>query len=347
MIFEPQNALAYGKLPGLSRGMVLRVALALALLWLAAFPVLAVEGPSLRGDITAKADILTFGDLVADAPPAIAGTPVFRAPALGENGTIQTARIVDAAITLGLPGLETGGRAHVTVSRAARRIGAVEIEAALKRAIEQRHQIDARALSLVFDGASPSFAVAPDNTMPVSALDVVYDPRSRRVAGTVYVGPSPSERLGQTRVSGVVVEMVEVAVLTRAIERGEAVRSTDVVVERRVRESVPADARFDGVEFDGRVAKRALAAGAPVRQNDLIRPDLVARGEAVSIVYEAPGLVLTLRGKANEAGAKGDVISVTNPQSKKVLQATVVSPGRVTVSGPLPGPVASASGVRQ
>jgi flagella basal body P-ring formation protein FlgA len=61
----------------------------------------------------------------------------------------------------------------------------------------------------------------------------------------------------------------------------------------------------------------------------------------VTIVYEVPGMTLTLRGRANEAGALGDAVSVTNPQSKKVLQGTVTGPGRVSVGAPLPGRLAA------
>jgi flagellar basal body P-ring formation protein FlgA len=42
--------------------------------------------------------------------------------------------------------------------------------------------------------------------------------------------------------------------------------------------------------------------------------------------------VLTIRGKALDAGTMGDVINVMNVQSKRVLQGTVTGPGRVNVS---------------
>jgi flagella basal body P-ring formation protein FlgA len=45
-----------------------------------------------------------------------------------------------------------------------------------------------------------------------------------------------------------------------------------------------------------------------------------------------PGIMLTVRGKAMEGGAEGDVISVINEQSKRTLQGVVIAPGRVAVS---------------
>ena len=40
---------------------------------------------------------------------------------------------------------------------------------------------------------------------------------------------------------------------------------------------------------DMREARRALSAGSLVRQGDLIRPELVARGDLVTIVYQGEG----------------------------------------------------------
>ena len=58
------------------------------------------------------------------------------------------------------------------------------------------------------------------------------------------------------------------------------------------------------------------------------------RNDSVTIVYQAPGLTLTLRGQAQDAGALGDTISVVNTESKRVVQAVVSGPDRVMV-GPV------------
>jgi flagellar basal body P-ring formation protein FlgA len=92
----------------------------------------------------------------------------------------------------------------------------------------------------------------------------------------------------------------------------------------------------------GLVAKRALPAGKIIRQADLMKPELVARNETVTLVFEAPGIMLTIRGKALEAGTLGDLINVLNVQSKRTVQATVSGPGRVTVTAATPRLAATA-----
>lgn len=328
--------------------MLTRLPVRLASAGMALLAALSFAGPafaerlSLRGDVVVERDSLTLGDLVENAPEPAAATPIFRAPALGQTGTIQTRRIVEAAAAAGLGEVETGGRLQIQVKRAAREVGATEIEAALKAGLEASAGLDGRSTGIVFEGTPPSMTLAADVTGGVVASDIVYDRRSRRVAATIWIGPSANERKASTRVTGAVVELVDVAVVTRALSRGERVQASDIVVERRPRDAVPADAMFDGGEVAGRVAKRAFPAGSLVRNGDLARPELVARGEVVTVVYQTPGMMLSMRAKAADGGALGDTISITNPQSKKTLQAVIVAPGRVTVNSAPTGRLAVA-----
>jgi flagella basal body P-ring formation protein FlgA len=323
--------------------MVLRAALTLGAFWLALSPVLAAGRPVLRSEISVSSDVVTLGDLVEGGPAEQAARPLFRAPALGATGTIQVQRILDAVLALGVGDLDTAGRSQVTVARAARLVPQAEIEAALRATLEQQSGLDLRSFSITFEGA-PSLLVPPELKSPPAVEDLVHDRRARRVSALVSLGSKPGDRRASLRVSGTLVEIVEVAVLNRSIQRGEAIRPEDISIERRARDTAPADAQEAMAGLAGRVARRALGAGSLVRQGDLIRPEIIARGEIVTIVYETPGLMLTLRGRANEAGAQGDTIAVVNPQSKKVLQATVTGPGRVSVGAMAPGPVATAAG---
>lgn len=327
-----------GKASLISPSMVLRAALTVAAFTMAIVPVFAAN---LRGDVTATGDVLTVADLIEGVSGPAATRPLFRAPALGESGTIQVKRIVDAAAALGLKSVETAGRAQITVIRAARRVGQAEIETAVKSQLEAQHGIDTRALSIVFEG-TPALVVAPDVKAPVTVEDLVYDRRTRRVSALVAISPNPGERRASARVGGALVELVQVAVLNRTFNRGEAVQASDITFERRVRDAVPQDAEPEDATLVGRVARRALPAGTVIRAGDLAKPELVARGDIVTVVYEVPGLVLTLRARAEQAGTQGDTITITNPQSKRTLQGQVVAAGRVSVSAPVPGPVASA-----
>lgn len=303
-----------------------------------------VETPTLRAETRPERDIVLLGDLIRGVPDTIAETPVFRAPALGETGTIQAARVLEAARRHGIARVETGGLAQVVVVRPARRISAMEIEAAVAVRLAERHGLDPRAVSLVFEGSPPAVVLPLQIDGPIMVDDVNYDPRSRRLTASLAVAETGGANRRPFRITASVVETASVAVLNRNIGRGEAIATSDVTLERRPRESVPSDALGDAGDLTGRIARRALGAGTPLRGGDLAKAEVVARGEMVTIVYERPGMLLTSRGRTTEAGGIGDVIGVINPQSKRTVQATVDGPGRVRVTSPtLDARVASAT----
>lgn len=153
---------------------------------------------------------------------------------------------------------------------------------------------------------------------------------------------STAMRLKPLRISGQLVETMEVVVPKRLIARGETLGKDDVTVERRPRDGQGSEIIGDARAAIDKVARRALLAGVPLRGSDVQREEIVGKGDLVTIVYEAPGLLITLRGRANEAGAMGDVVSVTNPQSKRVLQGKVTGAGRISVQPSTAGRVASA-----
>lgn len=290
----------------------------------------------LKPDLTLSRDIVSFGDLILGLSPRDAALPAFRAPSLGDTGTIQVSRIVDAAVKHGIlrdaQHLDSQGVAQVVVTRAARRITGLDVEAAVKAALLERFGFDGRAFTLLLDGGAPSVVVEPELTGDLAALDLNYDARSRRVTGRLTMPGSAATRLKPVRVSGQLVETAEVVVPLRTIAHGETLGPGDVTIERRPREAQFNDVLGEIKAAVGKVAKRTLMAGAVLRSGDVQREEIVGRGEIVMIVYESRGVAISMRGRANEAGAMGDVIAITNPQSKRVLQGTVTGPGRVNVS---------------
>ena len=185
--------------------------------------------------------------------------PLFRAPALGETGTIQVARIIEAARLSASSRVDTGARTQVVVTRAARRITAAEIEAAVKRTLAAQHGTDAPAA--VDHLRRPGAGIDGRTRFPAAAvgdrphLRPSQPPRRGRCGrGSRH---APRRRESAARRS----TQVEVAVLTRPLARGEAAQASDFAVEKRVRETLPADVQVDAHDLAGRVARRALHAG--------------------------------------------------------------------------------------
>jgi flagella basal body P-ring formation protein FlgA len=318
------------------------LALVLAVLpwpYLVPSPKAQTAGPALRAEVSVAGDRVKIGDLV-DRAGAAADIAVFRAPEPGSSGTIQAHRVVEALVSHGLGSVDTRGLREVVVSRPARTIGARDIESVLVAAIMRQAGLAHDAeMALAFDGDVPSFITDTTNRAAPQVERLSYDARIGRFEAVVSL-PGQT-RQAPLRVLGSAVEVVETLVPVRPLARGEALRAADFTLERRPRAEAGADPVRDMKVALAMVPRRALRPGQPLRTVDLTKPDRVVRNETVTIVYEIPGVTLTVRGKALESGAEGDTVSVVNVQSKRTVSATVTGPGRVSV-GPAPIEVARA-----
>jgi flagella basal body P-ring formation protein FlgA len=133
---------------------------------------------------------------------------------------------------------------------------------------------------------------------------------------------------------GQIVDLIDVAISTHALAKGDILSAIDIRIEKRERKSVIGNNFIKPTLVIGQAAREPLTSGMILTEDLVSKPILVEKGMAVSVTYAAGGLKLTLRGKANEAGALGDMVSVLNPQSKKVIFATVIGPGSVAVLTP-------------
>ena len=91
--------------------------------------------------------------------------------------------------------------------------------------------------------------------------------------------------------------------------------------------TAPRDALSDPEALIGKTAKRALQANSALRAADVMDTPAVRRGEPVTLKFEAGGMRLSVRGRAMGDGVAGGLIKVLNPQSNKILDAIVESPG--------------------
>ncbi|SRR6266508_917725 len=299
-------------------------------------------GPALKSNVTVVGEIVRIGDLIENAG-AVADVPIFRAPDLGQTGSVPARRVAELVRAHRIIGLDTRGLDEVSVTRASRAVTVKEIETRLLRALAGRHGIaDAKDIAIAFDHEVRTLHVEPGAGAELVLARLSYEPRSRRFDAVLEPPGGAAARRPPLRLTGVLTETFEAVVPVRALAQGETVKASDLAIERRPKsELVPATVTT-AEQAVGLAAKRALVPGKVIRQGDLMKPELVGRNESVTIVFEAPGIHLTIRGKALEAGTQGDLINVLNVQSKRTVQATVTGPGRVTVNAASPRLAANA-----
>ena len=121
-----------------------------------------------------------------------------------------------------------------------------------------------------------------------------------------------------------------VAVLTRAIARGDILSAADFELQPRA--AVAARGVLAADAASGREAVRALPAGTMVRAGDLVAPRLVRRGEAVTLSLQGRGFAITTAARALAAGGMGDVVRVVALSTNHSVDGVVTGAGSVRVA---------------
>ncbi len=307
------------------------ILIGLALVTLGASAAADQERPKLKAQATITGNIVRIGDLVEHAG-IIAKVPIFRAPDLGSTGSVSADAVVEAVRAYALVDLDTGDVSEVVVTRASRAIPTKDIEDRIAQALSTQYALGpAKDIVVNFDRELRALQLEANTKGEPRVGYLNYDGRNGRFDVTLDIPTSATTR-GTLQLSGRAAATVEIATLAHAVERGEVLKSADVVIERRPRAETGRDIVTNADQAIGLAARSSLQAGRPLRVADLMRPELVQRNETVTLTYEVPGVKLTVRGKAAEGGAEGDVIAVLNEQSKRTVQGVVVGAGRVIVS---------------
>ncbi len=297
-------------------------------------PAAAADRPTLRAHITVAKEILTVGDFFENAG-AVADEPLFRAPDLGEIGTIKTWRVVDAARLVGLSGETAAGISEITVERRSIKISGADITKLIADTIAKRARLPSSD-SLLLAFATPPQAVDadPGAVDPIHLAGLRWSRRTGRFSAAIDVEQGSKKQ--RIRLIGTAQEMITIATLSRSYSRDEVISRDDIVLERVARGQAGARVVLTADEIAGKAARRNQRARQPLNPDDFMVPMLVRRGETVTIFFEIPGLTLTARGKALESGIEGDMVNVVNSQSRRIVRARIVGRGKVTVKRHIP-----------
>lgn len=310
-----------------------------------------IATPTLRASITVTSDVVRVGDLIDNAGSA-ALIPVYRSPDLGTTGALPVAQVLAVLRAKQVIGVMTGDIREVQVTRLARTLVNKDLETAVATALERRFGLgDAANITVTFDRGIADMRLDASNTGVLQPVATRYDARSGRFDIAFEINNDNNPAPTKLRFTGTAIETVEVAVLTRDIDRVDLLKASDVAMERRPKAEVTGEAASRDRTL-GMQLRRPMRAGTPIRVADIVKPDFVQRDQNVTVIYQVPGIYLTTRGKAIESGAEGDTISVLNLQTKRTLSGVVTGRGQVTVQGasqaaPMPAAVEQTSSLKR
>jgi flagella basal body P-ring formation protein FlgA len=117
------------------------------------------------------------------------------------------------------------------------------------------------------------------------------------------------------------------AVAAADLPTGKTLSAEDVLLERHDISGMP-DSFSDLAAVQDLATRRTIRAGDVLRQNMLVAPTLVKRGDPVRIVAKRDQIEVSMGGEALDTGARGATIRVKNA-SGVTIRARITDLGQV------------------
>lgn len=160
-------------------------------------------------------------------------------------------------------------------------------------------------------------------------LDAKVERAIERGRGTVAVscaGPEPWRLYVPVRASN----DAAVLVLARNVQPGEVLTAADFAVARRSSASLPYDYLADAAQAVGFAMRRTQTAGSVITAAGLVAPEVVRRGELVTLTAGDGPVTVKSEGVALEAARLRQRLKVRSA-SGRVIEGTAEGPGQVRV----------------
>ncbi len=223
-----------------------------------------------------------------------------------------------------LPGKRSGATADLTV------LGKAELQKIFADLATSRLSLPKADIEVTH------FAATPDSvSLPPGALDfrTISLTQGKELGKQTIVADLLVNGVAQQRVtlSGDLTLHGDVLCAARALTRHRIVAKSDLVRVRRDLTMLGPDLITDEAAVIGKEIKTTLQPGAVLYGHFLKDPQLVKRGDIVSILAATDYLTVTVPGRVQTPGAKGELVKVKNLMSRREIHARVVGPETVQV----------------
>jgi flagella basal body P-ring formation protein FlgA len=283
----------------------------------------------LKNAVIIEGRYVTLGDLFENAG-ARTKTNVAYAPSPGKRAIFDARWLYRVARAHGLKWRPLNLKTRAVVERAGQEIHRAEIVDALMSEFKDRGLDD--DIEIDFGGRSMRLYVAANRPATVGIESLNHDPNTGRFVATISV-PAGDPAAKRLRITGRVFTLVAVPVLAKKLYRGDVIRKHHLEWKKIRRSKVLRQTITEAEQLIGMAAKRLIGSNRPIRLAQVRRPLLIAKGGIVTIRLNYANMSLTAQGRSLDEGSLGDVVRITNSQSKKIVEARVTGANRVRVQG--------------
>ncbi len=272
-----------------------------------------------------NADVLTLGDLF-DNVKRNADYVIGPAPQPGKDITLNARTLYRIAVALDLPWRPASNGDQITIRREATVIPYSQIEETLKKSLNEKGVSGRFKVSL--NNGEPQMVIPSNLPENVEVSSFRHDNQKDYFQATL-VAPSAENPVRKMLVSGFIDRIAVVPVLKNTLQNGDVIGRNDIELIEVPQKKVQHNAIMHADDLIGLTPRRIAYGGKFILANALEKPQLVKRGEKVSITFREGPLLLTAKGTALQSGAKGDYIRIKNAKSSRTIDAYITGSNQV------------------
>ncbi|MBI1300133.1 MAG: flagellar basal body P-ring formation protein FlgA [Alphaproteobacteria bacterium] len=270
---------------------------------------------------------ITLGDIFYNLPRD-ENRVLGAAPRPGQDMVLNARTLLRIALALDLPWRPTDSTDSITLTRAATVINYEEITESLKLALAET------GMDGNYDIAIPvqyhKIILPQDQPATLEVTRFTTDADRKTFQATI-AAPSEENPIQHFQINGRISAVIEVPVLSQNVHAGEVVREDHIKFIKLQERDFSHDMIVETDQLVGMTARRVVLADRPVRAAEIIAPQVIERGEIVTLAVDAGVMKLTAQARALQDGAKGDIIRVVNTSSNQTVRAVVTGERQVAV----------------
>ena len=158
-------------------------------------------------------------------------------------------------------------------------------------------------------------------------------PRGSRLEGNTTIGIKCThpEKYWSVYVAARIEIYKPVVIAKLPLERGKVISHADITTQVIEVSKLRASYFTSAEQVIGKVVSRRFAIGAPLSSSAVKAPNLIKRGEQVTIIASINSIKVRMSGKALANGKKGEIIKVRNNNSSRIIEGKVIKAGVVQV----------------
>ena len=284
----------------------------------------AARAASIKDISLIRGDVITVGDVFGENANR-ADYVLGPAPLPGKDMVLNSRTLMRIARAMDINWRPSSIEDSVTLRRLAVLIDSDQIENAIAQ--ELRNEGVYGDFRVSFYDEAPQIILPEGASRDLVLRNLNFNAAEKRFSVTVETQDRSKTVHGEIR------HQVNVPVLRSTMQYGDIISRSDLdwimINENRIQHNFV----LNDDDLIGMTPRRVGYSGKPIQKTELVAPQIIDRGERVTLIVKNGSMILTAQGKAMQSGAKGDIVRAVNINSSRNVQGVVTGTNEITIAG--------------